>query len=95
VFIYFCPQQTRHDGAQENIYRHDSVILDFETLFSDFQELSNGRGLIGRESRQFFDFLGRRVPGYRDLARLLGESCTRKIEGLSREKNCSEIEKQF
>ena len=23
--IYFCPQQTRHDGAQENIYRHDSV----------------------------------------------------------------------
>jgi len=23
--VYFCPQQTRHDGAQEHIYRHDSV----------------------------------------------------------------------
>jgi len=27
VSIYFCPQQTRHDGAQEHIYRHDSVAL--------------------------------------------------------------------
>ena len=25
--IYFYPQQTRHDGAQEHIYRHDSVFL--------------------------------------------------------------------
>ena len=25
--IYFCPQQTRHDGAQEQIYRHDSAWI--------------------------------------------------------------------
>jgi len=31
--------------------------------------------------------------GYRDSARLLGESCTQKIEEPSGEKNCSEIEK--
>jgi len=31
--------------------------------------------------------------GYRDSARILGESCTKKIEGPSGEKKCSEIEK--
>jgi len=30
VSIYFCPQQTRHHGAQEHIYIHDSVAeVDF------------------------------------------------------------------
>ena len=32
VSIYFCPQQTRHDGAQEHIYRHDSVTGSWKEI---------------------------------------------------------------
>jgi len=37
----FCLQQTRHDGALEHIYRHDSVTCPKDHSFSHFLSLSH------------------------------------------------------
>jgi hypothetical protein len=44
VSIYFCPQQTQHDGAQEHIHRHDSVS-EFLLPFNHLYQTCSGPGL--------------------------------------------------